>query len=988
MITIGTAKFDLKTSNEPFAQTLNTRWDSFFHTCFECVVNEVLSFYDQTDSVITINSLPLDLGSIEEEQFEKQFAIRLREVLEQYCKENLWKQQNTDIVKEGVRIISVAKNAFDMLSFFLLHGYFPFTVNQDHVDLSLLLKQVINEEAYRFREFLNSYGHYDFLCRRMVFQFTDDELERIVNIVQPSESKFVILYVRVQIRAYDTFKRPDITHDKYREVVWTLVLAYLFAESGGYFNRKQIVLHTIRGLAAHLNLALGEVVQVLTESLRELEPTVEQLPELWAILKEIRQDMKAELWALDGNYHMHLMREVATALHAGGKGETEYVLSREHLISVLSDQTSCRKLLRQLQEQDIHLMVSVIAPWESEYIISYACMLDKQKDAGTFSGKAGSEFYLLKWEFIFSVLVALPASVFNRKQFVWSVLQRLAAHYNLSVAELIHLLLVDEELTGNSLPAELWSVLKELNRLFVTPKKGNASKVRSTEEWLIILQTPLLARKFFQTHTEQQAIVLVKRLFPTYSEFLINYATLLDKGYEAGMLKGKAGGEFTTLKWEFIFLCFFSDSSVVFHQKIFVYLVIRQLAAHYNQEVTELLGYFLHNLPDVLAIHSFGGLKIILQELYDENVLPLTDINKVRSKSDAELEHWILDLFGDGSTLFIRGKEGYLEKWLMYFLNERNGAFRFLWKTGKLNTPLLLRLVNRTSSLRNLWLHKIGDERLAAIYNDWSAAYVEFRSRFAGLGFLQQLADYLSIWMVELTACKYAAWSETEIIRFLTVRIRQNVPPGFATLLDEVLWKENKNKNVIEIIHHINELNRKETIMEKILINNAGLVILSPFFPRLFKMLGYVDDKGREFKDDDCKVRAIFVMQYLIYGKQREYSETDLCFNKLLVNRANDKPLPRACSLLENEIKVADELVASVKKMWKVMEHTSDEGVRQSFFQRNATLSEEEAYDGHTSWIVLVEERAYDVLLDRLPWSYGLIKFSWMDYMIQVKWRR
>lgn len=986
MITIGTAKFDFKTSNEPFAQMLNTRWDSFFHTCFERVADEVLSFYDQTDSVITISSLSLDLGNIEEEQFEKQFSIRLREVLEQYCKENLWRQQHTDIVGEGVRIASVGKNAFDMLSFFLLHGYFPFTVSQEHVDLSLLLKQVINEEAYRFREFLNSYGHYDFLCRRMVFQFTDDELEQIVNIVQPSESKFISLYVRVQIRTYDTFKRSDIARDKYREMVWTLVLAYLFAESGGRFNRKQIVLHTIRGLAAHLNLALVEVVQILTESIRELERTVEQLPELWAILKEIRQDMKAELWALDGDYHVHLMREVAIALHAGGEGGMEHVLSREHLISILSNQNSCRELLRQLQEQEIHLLVSVVAPWESEYIISYACMLDKHKDAGTFSGKAGSEFYLLKWEFIFGVLVALPASVFNRKQFVLSVLQRLAAHYNLSVAELIDLLLVDKETVENSLSAELWTVLQELKRLFM-PRKDTVSKARSAEEWLIFLQAPLLARKFFQTHTERQAIILVKRLFPAYSEFLVNYATLLDKGYEAGMLKGKAGGEFTALKWEFIFSCFFSDSSVVFHQKIFVYSVLRQLAAHYNQEVTELLGYFLHNLPDVLAIHLFGGLKLILQELYDEKVLPLTDINKVRSKSDAELEHWILDLFGDGSTLFIRGKEEYLEKWLMYFLNERNEVFRFLWKTGKLNTPLLLRLVNRTSSLRNLWLHKIGDGRLAAIYNNWSAAYVVFRSRFAGLGFLQQLADYLSVWMVELTASKYAAWSETEIIRFLTVRIRQNIPPGFATLLDEISWKGNKDKNVIELIHHINELNGKETFMEKISINNAGLAILSPFFPRFFRVLGYLDDKTGKFKDDGCRVRAIFVMQYLIYGEQREYPETDLCFNKLLVNRANDKPLPRAYSLSEKEIETAKSLIASVKQMWEVMRHVSDEGFRQSFFQRNATLSKGEESDSHTSWIVQVEERAYDVLLDRLPWSYKLIKFSWIDYMIQIKWR-
>lgn len=990
MITIGTAKFDFRADNEPFAYSLNGRWDAFFHTAFETVAEEILSAYDRTDCVITIDCLPLDLGRIDEEAFDKQFPLRLREALELYCREHLDKLKEADIGQKGIEMVSTGRNAFELLSFFLLHGYFPFATEEHHTDLSYLLRIVIAEEPYRFKEFLNAYGHYDFLCRRLVCQFTDEELGQIVRVVQPSESKFIVLYVRVQIRAYEMFKRPDLSRENYRGVVWTLVLAYLFAEGAGYFSRKHIVLYTMRGLAAHLNLTLVEMVKILTESIRELERTVEQLPELWAILKDIRQDMKAELWALDGNVYTHLMREVISALRMKGKKEAEYILSREHLVNLFSEQGACRTLLGRLQEKEIYLLVAVLVPQEKEYVISYASLLDKHKDAGTFSGRAGSEFRLLKWEFIFITLVTLPASAFNRKQFVLSVLQRLAAHYNFSVSELIHFFNVDGTFIKTVLSPELLSVLQELNRLFQSEKRNEVHKERSVDEWLVVLQTPLLMRRYIESHTEKQVDALVNRLFPAYGSFIVNYAALLDKAYEAGMLEGRAGGEFSTLKWEFIFSCFFSDNGIVFHQKIFVYSVLQKLADHYNQEVIELIGYFLHNFPVELTGHLFGSIKAILKELYDEKVLPLTNISSVRSKSDMEIEHWILDLFGNASTLFVRGNEGYLEKWLIYFLSERNNTFRSLWKSGKLKSELLLQVVNRTALLRSLWLHRIGDERLEAIYHTWSAAYAALRLRFAGLGYLEQLGEYISIWMVELTANKYSAWSETELIRFLAGRVRQTIPPGYTMLLEEMLGEKdknkNKNKNVTEIINHIMELNEDVTSMEKVTVNNAGMLLLQFFIPRMFRIANYLGE-DRTFKDENAKIRAIFMMQYLVYGEEKEYSETELYLNKVLVGLSEGTPLPKKCNLNEEEIRIVEDMMSMVKKMWSKVERTSDIVLRQAFFQREGVVVYETNH-GMPKWVVEVKEKAYDVLLDSLPWSYAMYRYPWMNEIIEVRWRK
>lgn len=121
-------------------------------------------------------------------------------------------------------------------------------------------------------------------------------------------------------------------------------------------------------------------------------------------------------------------------------------------------------MLSSLSEEEIHILVGVIIPTEKEFVISYARILGRHKDAAIFSGKAGDEFRLLKWEFIFAVLVRLPASVFSRKVFVLSVLQQLAAHYNLSVGSLILLLVEDEEIRGTFLSVQLLPVLQELKQ--------------------------------------------------------------------------------------------------------------------------------------------------------------------------------------------------------------------------------------------------------------------------------------------------------------------------------------------------------------------------------------------------------------------------------------------------------------------------------------------------------------------------------------------
>lgn len=78
MITIGTLKLDLVADQEPFVHDLYGRWDTFNRTSLEGIVDEILSRYDTEDELIRIESLDLDLGGLEEDEFYEQFPVDWR----------------------------------------------------------------------------------------------------------------------------------------------------------------------------------------------------------------------------------------------------------------------------------------------------------------------------------------------------------------------------------------------------------------------------------------------------------------------------------------------------------------------------------------------------------------------------------------------------------------------------------------------------------------------------------------------------------------------------------------------------------------------------------------------------------------------------------------------------------------------------------------------------------------------------------------------
>ncbi|MDD5057597.1 MAG: contractile injection system tape measure protein [Sideroxydans sp.] len=161
-------------------------------------------------------------------------------------------------------------------------------------------------------------------------------------------------------------------------------------------------------------------------------------------------------------------------------------------------------------------------------------------------------------------------------------------------------------------------------------------------------------------------------------------------------------------------------------------------------------------------------------------------------------------------------------------------------------------------------------------------------------------------------------------------------------------------------------------------VNNAGLVILQSFIPALFSRLGLIDN--HRFVTDSAQCRAVHYLQFLVTGCL-ETPEHDLILNKLLCGLELDAPVESGIEISAVEMEVCQSLLNSVIGYWSAIGSSSIDGFRGNWLVREGALTH-----AKDRWELIVDRRAYDVLLARAPFSYSVIKMPWMEKAIYVTW--
>lgn len=159
---------------------------------------------------------------------------------------------------------------------------------------------------------------------------------------------------------------------------------------------------------------------------------------------------------------------------------------------------------------------------------------------------------------------------------------------------------------------------------------------------------------------------------------------------------------------------------------------------------------------------------------------------------------------------------------------------------------------------------------------------------------------------------------------------------------------------------------------------SAGLVLLFPYIKRFFENGQLLKDDA--FVDEVAQIRAVQALHFLATGASTG-DEAALVLPKLLCGIELSTYIELEGELPASLQTEGNELLQAVIDHWKVLQHTSVEGFRETFLQRQGKLIKK-----GNSYTLQVEESGVDILLNSIPWGFRSYRLPWMSYHLITEW--
>lgn len=167
-------------------------------------------------------------------------------------------------------------------------------------------------------------------------------------------------------------------------------------------------------------------------------------------------------------------------------------------------------------------------------------------------------------------------------------------------------------------------------------------------------------------------------------------------------------------------------------------------------------------------------------------------------------------------------------------------------------------------------------------------------------------------------------------------------------------------------------------LAERIVVKNAGLVLISSYFTMLLERLELTSEN--KFVGKEAQLSAVHYLQYVATGFTYT-EEHHLPLNKILCGVSPIEPVSNRIDVSEAQITLISGMLEAIINQWSAIGNSSIDGFRGNWLVRDGLLIED-----INNWTLNVEKRAYDILINRSPFSFSIVKFPWMKKPLHVNW--
>ena len=167
-------------------------------------------------------------------------------------------------------------------------------------------------------------------------------------------------------------------------------------------------------------------------------------------------------------------------------------------------------------------------------------------------------------------------------------------------------------------------------------------------------------------------------------------------------------------------------------------------------------------------------------------------------------------------------------------------------------------------------------------------------------------------------------------------------------------------------------------VIEPLLVKNAGMILLWPYYSRLFSVLEYIEKNN--FVSEEAQLKAAHILQFIVTS-ETETPENEMVLNKILCNIPLATPIPLRMDFTEDELETAESLLQGAINNWSKMNTMSPGALRGTFLNREGSIMEES-----DRWKLKIEKGTFDMILRTIPWGFTFVKFPWMSKPLMVEW--
>ena len=229
--------------------------------------------------------------------------------------------------------------------------------------------------------------------------------------------------------------------------------------------------------------------------------------------------------------------------------------------------------------------------------------------------------------------------------------------------------------------------------------------------------------------------------------------------------------------------------------------------------------------------------------------------------------------------------------------------------------------------------------------------------------------------------------SKNKLIREIE-KNKERFPVAMRQSVEKMIQQDRKNSQPVQqpvqaqlpndIKSRIEKQLSPSPAAEGIIVLNAGLVLINSYVPMLFDRLGITETN--QFIHETAQSEAVHYLQYAVTGNGAT-EESFLTLNKVLCGIDITQPIPPGINITAKTKQLTEGLINAFIGFWPVIGQTSVDGFRGNWLVRKGLLTELDE-----KWELTVEKKAYDVLLNKSPFSFSVIKFPWMKKPLHVNW--